>query len=388
MPPPPAGAQLSGLGLLLGLKPAESPPPAPSPLALLPPPPIALSFPALPALFSSRRSDGRRQGILIGGSGDMDVRRSLAAFRAKLQQYSSDDDDDDDDDSEEESSEEEEEKRQPKPKKQPKRPNPRPKKPAASAAPASPAASPASPPPAPAPVQRAKVKVQSRGAKALPAASLAGMSAQHQEEKTNNAVSPRSGQRVIGRAGGVRAGGANVARIGASGGSGGVLDSSMASVPANLPRNAPLLHFFPVHSLRSPSPADLARIFEHYSSDSSAASGGAGGGGACDRSMRKDDLFRLAGDALARLRRVLADELAAQGMGPKDVANTVERELGFVVKGKSEEERKTYIVASIVSRAGTKSASVPKNAFMQHWGSLSAELFTVRTDGALGCVIS
>ena len=115
-----------------------------------------------------------------------------------------------------------------------------------------------------------------------------------------------------------------------------------------------------------------------------------------EKLLRKDDLSKFCGDLLERLRRLLCDEIKKQGgvSGSSAISDAAQREMEFIVRGKNEEERKTTIIHLILSKAASaagggsgKNYSISKNVFIQVWGTLAQELFTPRTDGALGCVI-
>lgn len=255
---------------------------------------------------------------------------------------------------------------------------------------------PAAAPVAPQPV---KVKVVMKGgAKSLPATSLAGISAQQAalqahavEEKTNHgAATARSGPTMP-----HRPAASNIGRIGATGGGGpglGFVEASNGScIPLSLPKTANLLQFIPTESLRSGlSGQDQSKLFEFYAGFS------AGPGEAKDR-LRKEDLLKLAGDILERLRRMLGEEMRAQGLSASSIPQALDREMEFVVRGKNEEERKQNLVGMMVAKVpqgmssssggGGHKSAITKAAFLQVWGEVSKELFTVRQDGALGCVI-
>lgn len=248
--------------------------------------------------------------------------------------------------------------------------------------------------------QPVKVKVVMKGAKSLPATSLAGISAQQAaqaqaEEKQNHhshhahahghAHHAAAGAGAPARS--AAGAGGSIARIGLSGGSSGLgfVEASGGSyLPASLPKTANILQFVPTPALRNLGPQDLARLFEFYASSTPA--------GEAKEKLRRDDLAKLAADILERLRRMLGEEMRKQGLSASAIPAALERELDFIVpRGKSEEERRNNLLAILLSKAaahgGKGSSSISKAVFMQVWGGLSQELFTVRQDGALGCVI-
>lgn len=249
---------------------------------------------------------------------------------------------------------------------------------------------------APAPAQPVKVKVVMKGAKSLPATSLAGITAQQAaqaqaEEKQNHHQRPTAAGAAASAATPARAG-ASVARIGLTAGSSsglGYIEASGGSyLPASLPRTANILQFVPTPALRSLGPADLGRLFEFYANSTPV--------GESKEKLRREDLQKLAADILERLRRMLGEEMRKQGLSASAIPAALERELDFIVpaKSKGEEERRANLVAILLSKAAAhgqggagKGGSISKAAFMQVWGGLCQELFTVRQDGALGCVI-
>jgi len=358
-------------------------------------------------------------GSGLGMAKGLDMRSSLAAFRATLGRGGEGQAPDDDDEEENE-----EEEKQSGGSKKPVPPTgkrtshvpaataaggaPKPKPPAAGASTAAkPASSSSSAAPAPA-SNKVQVKVVVKGVKSLPATSVAGISAQQAalaaaEEKTNNSSSagapgagrggstaaaavpaPRAGGRI-----GMAAPSATSAPTGGGTGAGGA-----SCLPASLPKSANILQFIRTDLLRQLPGNDVQKLFEFYhncSATGGASSAAASPGGTGDKVLSKGDLQRLCGDILERLRRVLAEEVRKQSgnsASASDVAESVERELGFLLRGKNDDERRTNLLLLLLSKAGAKTPQLTKAAFMQCWGHVAQTLFTVRTDGALGCTIS
>ena len=224
---------------------------------------------------------------------------------------------------------------------------------------------------------KSMVKVVMKGTKSLPATSLAGIkeqqAAQHQaEEKQNHATAmARTPHRPLG-------GGIGRIGVSSSAASSAMVDSSISSIPLNLPKTANILHYIGNDALKQLPANEVQRIFDHYCSAS---------GGEPKDKLRKDDLLRLAGDIIERVKRLLGEEMKKQGMSVSQIPKGIEVEIGTLFRGKDDTERKTNLVMILAQKSGQHKAQVPKSAFFQVWGSLAQELFTVRTDGALGCVI-
>jgi len=236
---------------------------------------------------------------------------------------------------------------------------------------------------------KVQVKVVVKGVKSLPATSVAGIQAQQAalaaaEEKTNSSMPNARGGAPVGARVGTRI--SQAAPAVSSSGMSGVSGGASSCIPASLPKTANLLQFIPTEQLRALGATDVQRLFDFYV-------GSSGGGGSTaangEKHLSRSDLQRLCTDLLERVRRVLAEEVRRQGVSASsDVATAVERELGFLVRGKSDEEKKTSLMLIMLNKAHSKTATISKNAFIHVWGALAAELFTVKTEEALGCVIS
>jgi hypothetical protein len=355
-------------------------------------------------------------GSGLGMAKGLDMRSSLAAFRATLGRGGEGQAPDEDDEDENE----EQEEKQSAGGKRPVPPTgkrtshvpaataaggaPKPKPPAAGTSTAAkPASSCSSSTPAPV-SSKVQVKVVVKGVKSLPATSVAGISAQQAalaaaEEKTNHSsgapagrggatASPAPASRAGGRIG-MAAPSATSAPTGGGTGAGGA-----SCLPASLPKSANILQFIRTDLLRQLPGNDVQKLFEFYhncSATGGASSTAASPGGTGDKVLSKGDLQRLCGDILERLRRVLAEEVRKQSgnsASASDIAESVERELGFLVRGKNDDERRTNLLLLMLSKAGVKTPQLSKAAFMQCWGHVAQTLFTVRTDEALGCTIS
>jgi len=270
-------------------------------------------------------------------------------------------------------------------------------------------------PAAGAPPPKVTVKVVVKGAKSLPATSLAGIKEQqlamHAQEEKQNHLSPggaRAGAGPLAKAGPTAAGARGVGGVGGGGGgrvglgiggahasAGNFEASGSSAIPSQLPKTANALQFIPNELLRNLPVPDVQKVRVHTHRSVSCGCGcGCGclsvrlalvslflslscaapfrsqlfdfyaqstpSGEAKDR-LRKPDLEKLATDLLERLRRFLGEEMRRQGISASAIPAALERELGFVVRGKNEEERKVNLVIILLQKAGSKTPSISKS---------------------------